>query len=50
MTIGLDAKMNYIFEASLNAEIVWGTIIASVGFGVAALYLGYVFFKNDEMN
>ena len=50
MTFGLDAKMNYIFEASLSAEIVWGTIIASVGFGVAALYLGYVFFKNDDMN
>lgn len=50
MTYGLADDINYIFDASLSGELIWGTIVASVVFGVAALYLGYVFFKNDDMN
>lgn len=49
-TYGLGDDMNYIFDASLSAGTIWGTVAASVGFGAAALYLGYVFFKNDDMN
>lgn len=49
-TYGLGNDINYIFDASLSGEIVWGTIAASVVFGVVALYLGYVFFKNDDVN
>ncbi len=50
VTYGLGDDLNYIFDASLSGEIVWGTIAASVVIGVAALYLGYVFFRNDDMN
>ena len=49
-TYGLGDDINYIFDASLSGRIVWGTVAASVVFGVVALYLGYVFFKNDDMN
>lgn len=49
-TYGLGDDINYIFDASLSGEIVWGTVAASVVIGLVALYLGYVFFKNDDMN
>ncbi len=49
-TYGLGDDLNYIFDASLSGKIVWGTVVASVVFGLAALYLGYVFFRNDDMN
>ena len=49
-TYGLGGDMNYIFDASVSAGTIWGTVAASVVFGVAALYLGYVFFKNDDVN
>jgi len=49
-TYGLGSDMNYIFDASISAGTIWGTVAASVVFGAAALYLGYVFFKNDDMN
>ncbi len=50
VTYGLGNDMNYIFDASLGAGAIAGTVAASVVFGVAALYLGYVFFKHDDMN
>ena len=49
-TYGLGNDMNYIFDASLGAGAIVGTVAASVVFGAAALYLGYVFFKHDDMN
>lgn len=49
-TYGLGGDMNYIFEANLGVGTVLGTVAASVGIGAAAVYLGYVFFKNDDMN
>ena len=49
-TYGLGNDLNYIFDATLEAGVIWGTVAASVVFGAAALYLGYVFFKNDDMN
>ncbi len=49
-TYGLGNDINYIFDATLEAGVVWGTVAASVVFGAAALYLGYVFFKNDDVN
>lgn len=49
-TYGLGNDINYIFDASISAGTIWGTVAASVVFGAAALYLGYVFFKNDDVN
>lgn len=49
-TYGLGGDTNYIFDASLRGGIVWGTILFSLMMGLAALYLGYVFFQNDDMN
>ncbi len=49
-TYGLGGDINYIFDASTSAVMVWGTIAASVFFGLAALGLGYIFFKSDDMN
>lgn len=49
-TYGLGDDINYIFDASLSGEIVWGTVATSVVIGLVALYLGYVFFKYDDMN
>ena len=49
-TYGLGNDMNYIFDASLGAGAIAATVAASVVFGAAALYLGYVFFKHDDMN
>lgn len=49
-TYGLGNDMNYIFDASLGAGAITATVAASVVFGAAALYLGYVFFKHDDMN
>lgn len=49
-TYGLGGDMNYIYNASLGADTIFATIAASVVIGAAALYLGYVFFKNDDMN
>lgn len=49
-TYGLGNDINYIFDASISAGTICGTVAASVVFGAAALYLGYVFFKNDDVN
>ena len=49
-TYGLGGDMNYIFDASISAGTILGTVAASVVFGAVALYLGYVFFKHDDMN
>lgn len=50
MTYGLGNDTNYIFDASTPPVMLWGTIGASVFFGFAALFLGYVFFRNDDMS
>lgn len=49
-TYGLGNDMNYIFDASFRTGTIGGTVAASMVIGVCALYLGYVFFKNDDMN
>lgn len=50
VTYGLGETSNYIYETSLGANVIEQTILASVVFGGAALYLGYVFFKNNDLN
>jgi len=50
ITFGLGGDLNYIYEASLSAGVVWQTILASVVFGVGSLYLGYIYFKSNDLN
>ncbi len=50
VTYGLGNTYNYIYNMTTTPEMLFGTVIASVVFGLAALYLGYVFYQNDDMN
>lgn len=50
VTFGLGGDLNYIYEAPLSAGVIWQTILASVVFGVGSLYLGYIYFKNNDLN
>ncbi len=50
ITFGLGGDLNYIYEAPLSAGVIVQTILASVVFGVGSLYLGYVYFKNNDLN
>lgn len=49
-TYGLDGELNYIFEAYLGAGDIAGTILASIAASLLSLFLGYIFFKNDDIN
>ena len=49
-TYGLDGKMNYIYDAYLGAGDIAGTILISLGVSLLALFIGYIFFKNDDIN
>jgi hypothetical protein len=50
VTFGLGGDLNYIYEAPLSAGVIVQTILASVVFGVGSLYLGYIYFKNNDLN
>lgn len=50
VTFGLGGNLNYIYEAPLSTGVIVQTILASVVFGVGSLYLGYVYFKNNDLN
>lgn len=49
-TYGLDGELNYIFEAYLGAGDIAGTVLASLAASLLSLFLGYIFFKNDDIN
>ena len=49
-SFGLCGDMHYIYETALSADIVIPTILTSVIISGIALFLGYVFFKNDDMH
>ena len=49
-TYGLEGNENYIYDASLSAGQISGTIIVSLVVSVIFLYLGYVFFHTDDLN
>ncbi|MGN0578327.1 MAG: hypothetical protein ACI4J4_06885 [Ruminiclostridium sp.] len=49
-TYGLDGELNYIFEAYLGAGDIAGTILASLAASLLSLFIGYIFFKNDDIN
>lgn len=44
-----DNKAYYLYDASLTTGEVFGTIGASVGFGLLFLLLGYVYFHKDDL-
>lgn len=49
-TYGIEDSVNLTYDLTLTApEIAW-TVIAALGVSAVALALGYVFFKNDDMN
>ncbi len=50
VTYGLHDGGNFTYDPYLPADVIAQTIIVSVIVGAAALYLGYIFFKNDDMN
>jgi len=47
---GLEGDINFIYESALPSSDIIGTIVISLIVSAAALLLGYVFFKNDDMN
>lgn len=49
-TYGLDGELNYIFEAYLGAGDIAGTVLASLAASLLSLFIGYIFFKNDDIN
>lgn len=49
-TYGLDTDIRYIYETAMPAGDIVSIIVVSLLFAAAALYLGYVFFKNDDMH
>lgn len=49
-TYGLDTGIRYIYETAMPAGDIVSIIVVSLLFAAAALYLGYIFFKNDDMH
>lgn len=49
-SFGLGGDIYYIYETSLSPYEIIMTIAVSVAVCAAALFLGYMFFKNDDMN
>lgn len=49
-SFALGGDLFYIYETGLTADFVLPTIIVSVAIGAAALFLGYTFFRNDDMH
>ncbi|MGN0605149.1 MAG: hypothetical protein ACI4JM_01375 [Oscillospiraceae bacterium] len=50
-SFGLSDKLEYyIYDASVTAADCISTITVSLIFSAASLYLGYVFFRNDDLN
>lgn len=49
-TYGLDTDVRYIYETAMPAGDIISIIAVSLLFAAASLYLGYVFFRNDDMH
>ena len=50
VTFGLSGSLNYVYESYLTSSEIIGTIVSSVIFGGASLYMGYYFFRTDDVN
>lgn len=49
-TYGLDSEIHFAFGASLQAETVASVILFSLVIAAISLFMGYFFFKKDDMN
>jgi len=49
-TVFLNEQEQIFFHSALEPEMVIGTIVISMVFGVLSLILGYVYFKHDDLN
>ena len=49
-SFGLGGDIYYIYLTELPLDQIITTIVVSLAVGAAALFLGYMFFKNDDMN
>ncbi len=49
-TYGIEDAVNLTYDLTLTAPEIAGTVTASLGVAAATLVLGYVFFRNDDMN
>lgn len=49
-SFGLQGNIHAIYEAAIPARDVLLTVAASVGFGALFLFLGYVFFRHDDID
>ena len=49
-SFGLGGDIYYIYLTELPPDQIITTIVVSLAVGAAALFLGYMFFKNDDMN
>lgn len=49
-SFGLQGNIHVVYEAAIPARDVLLTVAASVGFGALFLFLGYVFFRHDDID
>ncbi|MGN0153345.1 MAG: hypothetical protein ACI4A3_02765 [Lachnospiraceae bacterium] len=49
-TIFLNEQEQIFYNSALNPEMIIGTIVISLVFGILSLILGYVYFKHDDLN
>lgn len=49
-TVLLNEQEQIFYNSALEPELVTGTIVTSLLFGILSLILGYVYFKHDDLN
>ncbi len=49
-TYGLTTDVRIIYDISTSPVEIWGTIIISLLFSVAEIWIGYIFFKKEDIN
>ncbi len=49
-TYGLTTEVNLIYDISTSPLEIWGTIIVSLLFSAAEIWIGYIFFKKEDIN
>ena len=49
-TYGIEDSVNFVYDLSMEPMQVFGTVAVSLIVSAVTLVIGYVFFKNDDMN